>query len=57
MARFEVDLIFEPSFDSMVAYVDWDCDNPDEIMENMPKDFMEYVLQNISIVPTSYEED
>jgi hypothetical protein len=57
MARFEVDLIFEPSFSSTVAHVDWDCDDPNEIMDNMPPEFMQYVLDNISIVPTSYEED
>jgi hypothetical protein len=54
---FQVDLIFEPSFSSTVAYVNWDCDDPEDILNNMPQDFMEHVLENISIVPLSYETE
>jgi len=54
---FDVELIFEPSFEAMYVHVDYETDDPDSIVNgNIPADFIEYVLQNISIVAHEYEE-
>ena len=54
---FEVELIFEPSFEAMSVHVDYETDDPDSIINgNIPADFIEYVLQNISIVAHEYGE-
>jgi hypothetical protein len=54
---FDVELIFEPSFDAMQVHVDYETDDPESIiLGNIPADFIEYVLQNISIVAHEYEE-
>ena len=54
---FDVELIFEPSFEAMSVHVDYETDDPDSIINgNIPADFIEYVLQNISIVAHEYEE-
>jgi len=54
---FDVELIFEPSFEAMSVHVDYETDDPDSIVNgNIPADFIEYVLQNISIVVHEYGE-
>ena len=54
---FDVELIFEPSFDAVTVYVDYECEDPESIISgNLPADFVEYILQNISIVPHFAEE-
>jgi hypothetical protein len=54
---FDVELIFEPSFDAMMVHVDYECEDPESIINgDIPADFIEYVLQNISIVAHEYEE-
>ena len=54
---FDVELIFEPSFDAMNVHVDYECEDPESIISgNLPADFVEYILQNISIVPHFAEE-
>lgn len=54
---FEVDLIFEPSFDSMTVTVDFDTDDPDSLIDGAwPDGFADHILQNISIVPLTYDE-
>jgi hypothetical protein len=54
---FDVELIFEPSFDAMMVHVDYECEDPESIiLGNIPADFIEYVLQNISIVAHEYGE-
>ncbi len=54
---FDVELIFEPSFDAMSIHVDYECEDPESIiLGNIPADFIEYVLQNISIVAHEYGE-
>ena len=54
---FDVELIFEPSFDAMMVHVDYECEDPESIINgDLPADFVEYILQNISIVAHEYEE-
>jgi len=54
---FDVELIFEPSFDAMQVHVDYECEDPEAIINgDIPADFIEYVLQNISIVAHEYGE-
>ena len=54
---FDVELIFEPSFDAMQVHVDYECEDPESIINgDLPADFVEYILQNISIVAHEYEE-
>jgi len=54
---FDVELIFEPSFDAVTVHVDYECEDPESIiLGDLPADFVEYILQNISIVAHEYEE-
>jgi hypothetical protein len=54
---FQVELIFEPSFDSMMVSIDYDTEDPQSIIEGAwEADFTNDILQNISIIPHSYEE-
>jgi hypothetical protein len=54
---FDVELIFEPSFDAVTVRVDYECEDPESIINgDIPADFVEYILQNISIVAHEYEE-
>lgn len=54
---FQVELIFEPGFDSMMISVDYDTEDPESIINGAwENDFTDYILQNISIIPHSYEE-
>ena len=54
---FDVELIFEPSFDAVTVYVDYECEDPESIINgDIPADFVEYILQNISVIPHGYEE-
>ena len=53
---FQVDLIFEPSGDAMTVTVDWDTDDPNEVMQNLPQDFIVHILENISVVPLSHKK-
>ena len=54
---FDVELIFEPSFDAVTVHVDYECEDPESIINgDLPADFVEYILQNISIVAHEYEE-
>lgn len=53
---FEVDLIFEPSLDSMTITVDYETVNPDGLIDGVwPDGFADHILQNISIVPLTYD--
>lgn len=55
---FEVELIFEPTGDSMTVMVDYETDAPDEILEGVwSHDFTDNIFQNISIVPDNYTEE
>ena len=54
---FKVELIFEPSYDWMIVSVDYETEDPQSILEGAwSADFTKDILQNISIVPHSYEE-
>ncbi len=54
---FDVELIFEPSFDAVTVHFDYECEDPESIINgDLPEDFVEYILQNISIVAHEYEE-
>ena len=54
---FDVELIFEPSFEAMIVSFDYETEDPESIINgNIPADFIEYVLQNISIVVHEYGE-
>lgn len=54
---FDVELIFEPSFDAVTVHVDYECEDPESIINgDLPADFVDYILQNISIVAHEYEE-
>ena len=55
---FEVELIFEPTFESMMVMVDYETDDPDSILEGAwEQDFTNDILQNISIVPHNYTQE
>jgi hypothetical protein len=55
---FEVELIFEPTFESMVVFVDYETEDPESILEGAwEADFTNDILQNISIVPHTYTEE
>ena len=54
---FEIDLIFELDGSSMTVSLEHETDEPDEIMNgNWPDDFYSTILDNVSIVPSNYEE-
>ena len=54
---FSVELLFEPTFESMIVSVDYETEDPESIIEGAwAADFTNDILQNISIVPHSYEE-
>lgn len=55
---FEVELIFEPTFESMMVLVDYETEDPDSILEGAwAADFTNDILNNISIVPHNYTEE
>ena len=54
---FDVELVFDPSFDAMLVSVVYETDDPDFIVDcDVPAEFTRYVLDNISILPHSYVE-
>ena len=54
---FDVELIFEPSFDAMRVYVEYESGDPEAVMNgDLGMYFEEYILQNLSIVFHGYEE-
>ena len=55
---FEVELIFEPTFESMMVMVDYETEDPDSILEGAwSQDFTNDILQNISIIPHNYTQE
>lgn len=59
MYAFEVELIYESTGETMVVWCDYECENPDDIVNNgiWPDGFASTILDNISIVPISYVDD
>lgn len=54
---FDVELIFEPNFDFMQICVEYESGDPEGVMNgDLSADFVQYILQNISIIPHKYEE-
>jgi hypothetical protein len=55
--KFDIDLIFEEDGSSMTVSFDCETDAPEDIIEGQwPYGFAEAILNNVSIVPLSYEE-
>lgn len=53
---FNVDLIYEPTGQNMSVEVEWWTDDPDSVMNNnWPNGFAQNILDNISIVPLSWD--
>lgn len=58
MANFEIELIHEPSGQTLEFEMDFDTDDPEAIVNgNWPDYFVKWIFDDISIVPFSYEED
>lgn len=55
---FEIDLVFEPDCQSFVVKYDVETDDPQALLDgDWPDGFSDNILDSISIVPLSYEED
>ncbi len=54
---FTIHLHYEPTGDEMTVTLDWDTDDPDAIMDGAwPDGFADAIIDNISIIPASYDE-
>lgn len=58
MPNFEIELIHEPSGQTIEFEMEFDTDDPEAIVNgNWPDYFAKWIFDDISIVPLSYEED